>query len=166
MPSITYDSNKDLLTGQMILLLNGLVVAFAKSAKITFTTATVDTTNKFDGDFGSAIAGKRSYTVETESLLTEKTEAESYHALMKAIIAGTPLPFVFGTMSYTKNADGTISDPVIDTSHPSYKGNVILTSLEITSEAGNVATNTLQATGSGPLTPVDATAPAGGTTGE
>ena len=156
--TVNYGSNANVKIGQLILFMGDLPVAYAKSAKMTLSASITDTTNKMDGSWGSGIAGKRSATFESEGLLTEQASTQNYHALVKALIAGAPLSFQFGTMKATQNADGTLSDVAVDTTFPNYKGSLILTSLEITSEAGNVATNTVQAQSSGPITPVDAVA--------
>lgn len=151
----TYNSNDNVKVGQMIIFLKGLPAAYAKSAKMQINVATVDTSNKFDGVWGSVIAGKRGYTINSESLLTEQKGAQSYHDLIKAMIDGTPLDFQFGTMKSSVDDDGNMTGVAIDTTFPNYKGKVLLTSIDITSEQGAVATNSMQGTGSGKLTTVD-----------
>ena len=160
---VKYNSNANVKVGQMIIFLKGLPHAYAKSAKLQINAATTDTSNKFDGVWGSVIAGKRGFTINSDSVLTEQEGALSYHELTKAIIAGEPLDFQFGTMKADgPDADGNISNVVIDPALPNYKGKVILTSLDITSEQGAVATSSVQGTGSGPLIPVDPVVPASG----
>jgi hypothetical protein len=157
MAEISYKSDEDVKTGQLILLIDGLPHAFATSATLSISTNVIDTSNKFDGSWQSGLAGKKSYTVASEALMTEKEGAESYKKLIDAQIAGKPIPFVFGTLKTTEDAaTGAVTSVVIDTACPSYKGNLIITSNELKSEAGDLGKHSLQSQGSGPLIPVAA----------
>jgi ABC-type uncharacterized transport system YnjBCD ATPase subunit len=62
-------------------------------------------------------------------------------------------------MKSSVDDDGNMTGVAIDTTFPNYKGKVLLTSIDITSEQGAVATNSMQGTGSGKLTLVDPVVP-------
>lgn len=157
MPNVVYKSDEEVKEGQFILTIAGVPVAYATNAQMTLTTKTIDTSNKMDGSWDSTKAGKKGFTINSESLLTDQAGTTSYDALIKAQIAGEPIAMVFGTMKYTEDATtGALTAVAIDTTMPSYKGNIVITSTEIQSQSGDLAKSTMQATGSGPLIPVAA----------
>ena len=159
MADLTYKSDANVKTGQLILKIAGVPVAYATSASLTLSTNVIDTSNKMDGSWQSGVAGKKSYTVSSEQLLTEQKDSKSYHSLLKAQIEGKPVAFEFGTMTYNEDpSDGSLSGVAIDTSCPSYSGNIIINSFELQSEANDLAKSTLQAQGSGPLVVTEPTA--------
>jgi hypothetical protein len=157
MPELSYKSDENVKTGQFILTVDGLSVAYANNAQLTITTDPVDTSNKMDGMWKSAKAGKKSWAINSEAMLTEQAGTESYDALIKAQIVGDPIAVVFGTLKGTVDpTTGAMSAVAIDTTMPSYKGNIIITSNEIQSQSGDLAKHTMQAQGSSPLLTVGA----------
>ena len=152
--NISYKSDENVKVGQLILKTGGIAVAYATSAQLTISTDVIDTSNKMDGSWKSGLAGKKSYTVNSEALLTEQEGAKSYKDLINAQIAGQPIAFEFGTMKSTEGADGSLQNVDIDPAYENYSGNLIITQNDIQSKSGDLAKHTFQAQGSGPLIPV------------
>lgn len=163
------DSRKDIYRGQLFLFLDDLPVAFAKTATLEVTTEEVDITNKMMGDWSGSLPGRKSYTISSESLITRKEltspdpEATggdklemSFDRLLKAQIDGKTLSFKMGKAKAEDkdNFGGTFT---LDTTEINYTGEVMITSLSVTSESGNIATLSASFKGIGGLSQVDAT---------
>ena len=165
------DSRTDIYRGQLFLFLDGLPVAFAKTATLEVTTEEVDITNKMMGDWAGSLPGRKSYTISSESLITRKklpsaeeaTGADklemSFDRLLKAQIEGNTLEFKMGKPK-TADKDNFGGTFTLDATDINYTGEVMITSLSVTSESGNIATLSASFKGIGGLSQVDA-APAG-----
>lgn len=162
------DSRNDIYRGQLFLFLDGLPVAFAKTATLEVTTEEVDITNKMMGDWAGSLPGRKSYTISSESLITRKklTSAQeatgadklemSFDRLLKAQIEGNTLEFKMGkaTAADKDNFGGTFT---LDATDINYTGEVMITSLSVTSESGNIATLSASFKGIGGLSQVEGT---------
>ena len=157
MADVTFNSNKNVKREQMIIFLNDKPVAYARNATITINNNITDTSNKFDGAWDTGIITGHGYTITTEALITEQPDATSYKALMDAASGGDAVPFVFGTLKKAVDeVTGDITGVAIDTTKPSWKGSINISSFELQSESKNLATSTLNGTGTGKLVAVAA----------
>lgn len=150
---VKHDANTDIIRGQFFLFVDEIPVAFASSASLEITTEEIDISNKMMGDWAAALPGKKSYTISSESLLTRLDGAMSFDALLTKQIAGDTLSFAFGEASITDktNTGGKFS---LDTAKVNYKGTVMITSLSLKSDNGQIATCSSQFKGIGALEPV------------
>jgi Phage major tail protein 2. len=154
MAAVKLDSSVDILKGPLMLFIGDNPLAFEKSSKLSTNTDEIDVSNKMMGDWAGSLAGKKSFSFSSDSLTTKKTGACSYDTLLDAQIAGTPLNFKFAPgVSADKDAFGGTFTP--DTTQRSYTGKAIITSLEITSEAGTLVTCSATLKGVGALVPVE-----------
>lgn len=152
MADVTYQSNQNVKLGQLIISIDGKLHAYATSAKLTLNTDLIDTSNKFDGSWASKLAGKKSWSISSDAFLTEQKDTLSYNALLKAQIAGKPVAMEFGELKYTEDEKtGNLTAASIDKGKPYFTGNIIITSMDLSSDAGDLAKNSLQAEGAGPL---------------
>jgi len=157
MAAVKLDSSADIFKGSLMLFIEDNPLAFEKSSKLSATTDEIDVSNKMMGDWAGSLAGKRSFSITSDALTTKKTGAYSYDTLLDAWIAGTPLSFKFAPGASTdKDAFGGTFTP--DATQKSYTGKAIITSLELTSESGTLATCSATFKGVGALTPVAGTA--------
>ena len=157
MAAVKLDSSVDVLKGPLMLFIEDNPLAFEKSSKLSMTADELDVSNKMMGDWAGSLSGKKSFSFSSDALTTKKTGACSYDTLMDAWIAGTPLNFKFAPGASTdKDAFGGTFTP--DATQKSYTGKVIVTSLEITSEAGALVTCSATLKGVGALVPVAGTA--------
>lgn len=127
---VKLDSSKDIYRGELMLFVGEDPIAFASSAGLDISTEELDISNKMMGDWAGSLAGKKSFTVSSESLLTRKEGAMSFDKLLEKQIAGEPLDFFFGSAKAEDkdNFGGTFSK---DTAQKNYTGKVIITSLSL-----------------------------------
>lgn len=148
------DSRTDIYRGQLFVFVGELPIAFASTATLEVTTEEVDISNKMMGDWTGSLPGKKSYTVTSESFITRKEGEMSYDTLLATQIEGTTLKFFFGeaTSADKDNFGGTFTP---DKTQMNYTGEVMITSLSVTSEAGQIATCSVSFKGIGGLVQVE-----------
>lgn len=132
------DSRTDIYRGQLFVFVGELPIAFASTATLEVTTEEVDISNKMMGDWAGSLPGKKSYTVSSESFVTRKEGEMSFDTLMEKQIAGETLNFYFGDAK-AEDADNFGGTFQTDTTQVNYTGEVMITSLSVTSEAGSIA---------------------------
>lgn len=159
------NSSTDIYQGQLFAFIGEDPVAFASSASLEVSVEEIDISNKMMGAWAGALAGKRSYSISSESFITRVKGAMSYDTLLEKMIAGDPIDFFFGEAASTDkdNFGGTFTP---DKAKINYTGKVLITSLTITSEAGQIAKCSASFKGVGALVPVAGTAPAPANAGE
>lgn len=152
------DSSKDIFRGELMLFIGEDPVAFGSSAGLDISTEELDISNKMMGDWAGSLAGKKSFTISSESLLTRKEGALSFDTLLEKQIAGDPLDFFFGSAkaSDQDNFGGTFEK---DDKQVNYTGKVIITSLSIKSDNGQIVSVSASFKGVGALTPVKPVTP-------
>lgn len=151
---VKLDSSKDIYRGELMLFVGEDPIAFASSAGLEISTEELDISNKMMGDWAGSLAGKKSFTVSSESLLTRKEGAMSFDKLLEKQIAGEPLDFFFGSAKAEDkdNFGGTFSK---DTAQKNYTGKVIITSLSLKSDNGQIVSCSASFKGVGALKPVE-----------
>lgn len=154
MAGVKLDSRKDIYRGELFVFADGEPIAFASTATLEVTTEEIDISNKMMGDWSGSLPGKKSYIVSSEALITRKEGAMSYDALLKKQIAGETLEFFFGeaTSADKDNFGGTFAQ---DTTKMNYTGEVMITSMSVTSEAGQIAKCSSSFKGIGGLSQVE-----------
>ena len=132
------DSRTDIYRGELFVFVGDQPIAFASTATMEVTTEEIDISNKMMGSWSGALPGKKSYTISSESLVTRKEGTMSFDTLLAKQIASETLSFYFGEASSTDkdNFGGTFDK---DTKKMNYTGEVMITSLSVTSEAGQIA---------------------------
>lgn len=157
MAATKLDSRKDIYRGELFVFVGEQPIAFASTATLEVTTEEIDISNKMMGDWAGSLPGKKSYTVSSESLMTRKDGAMSYDTLLAKQIAGETLSFFFGeAMAADKdNFGGTFNQ---DKTKMNYTGEVMITSMSLTSEAGQIAKCSSSFKGIGGLSQVEGTA--------
>ena len=150
------DSSKDIFRGELMLFIGEDPVAFGSSAGLDISTEELDISNKMMGNWAGSLAGKMSFTISSESLLTRKEGALSFDTLLEKQIAGDPLDFFFGSAkaSDQDNFGGTFEK---DDKQVNYTGKVIITSLSVKSDNGQIVSVSASFKGVGALTPVKPT---------
>lgn len=155
------DSSKDIHRGELMLFVGEDPIAFGSSAGLDISTEELDISNKMMGDWAGSLAGKKSFTISSESLLTRKEGAMSFDTLLAKQIEGEPLDFFFGSAKAadSDNFGGTFTK---DTTQVNYTGKVIITSLSIKSDNGQIVSVSASFKGVGALTPVEPVTPSQG----
>lgn len=149
------DSSTEIYRGELFLFIGEDPIAFASSAGLDISTEEIDISNKMMGDWAGSLPGKKSYTISSESLLTRKEGAMSYDALLAKQIKGELLDFHFGgaTAADKDNFGGTFTK---DATQKSYTGKVMITSLSLKSDNGQIASCSVSFKGVGAIKPVEA----------
>lgn len=144
------DSSVDIFRGELMLFVGEDPVAFGSSAGLDISTEELDISNKMMGDWAGSLAGKKSFTISSESLLTRKEGALSFDTLLEKQITGDPLEFFFGSAKAADkdNFGGTFTK---DTAQVNYTGKVIITSLSIKSDNGQIVSVSASFKGVGAL---------------
>lgn len=144
------DSSKDIFRGELMLFIGEAPVAFGSSAGLDISTEELDISNKMMGNWAGSLAGKMSFTISSESLLTRKQGAMSFDTLLAKQIEGEPLDFFFGSAKVTgeDNSGGTFEK---DDAQTNYTGKVIITSLSIKSDNGQIVSVSASLKGVGAL---------------
>lgn len=161
MPATKLNSRDDIYRGQLMLFSDENPLAFATTATLEITTEAIDISNKMMGDWAGSLPGRKSYTITSESLITYKDGALSYGTLVDKQISGATIPFKFaeGKASDADNFGGTFT---ADTTKDNFEGEVMITSISLTSEQGNIARATVNLQGIGSLTHNKGTVSGGG----
>ena len=148
------DSSVDIFRGELMLFVGEDPIAFGSSAGLDISTEELDISNKMMGDWSGSLSGKKSFTISSESLLTRKEGAMSFDTLLDKQIKGDPLDFFFGSAKATDkdNFGGTYTK---DTEQKNYTGKVIITSLSIKSDNGQIVSVSASFKGVGALKPVE-----------
>lgn len=148
---VKLDSRQDIYRGQLMLFVDDNPLAFATTATLEISTEAVDISNKMMGGWAGNLPGRKSYTISSEALITYKEGALSYGTLIDKQINDETLSFKFaeGTADDADNFGGTFEP---DTTKDSFSGEVMITSLSLTSEQGNIARVSISLTGIGGLT--------------
>lgn len=147
------DSSKDIYRGELMLFIGDEPIAFASSCGLDVSTEEIDISNKMMGDWAGSLPGKKSFTLSSESLLTRKEGAMSFDTLLSKQIAGEVLDFFLGSPASADkdNFGGTFTK---DTKQKNYTGKVIITSLSIKSDNGQIVSCSASFKGIGALNPV------------
>lgn len=150
MAATKLDSRQDIYRGQLMLFADSNPLAFATTATMEVTTEEVDISNKMMGNWSGYLPGRKSYTISSEALITYKEGALSYATLLDKQINDQTLPFQFGEgkAADADNFGGTFE---LDTTKDNFSGEVMITSLSLTSEQGNIARVTTSLRGIGGL---------------
>lgn len=158
------DSRKDIYRGQLFLFVNGMPLAFATTATLEVTTEEVDISNKMMGGWSGSLPGRKSYTISSESLVTRKDGEMSYDTLLAKQIADETLQFAMcdAAASDQDNFGGTFE---MDEESVKYSGEVMITSLSVTSEQGQIAKCSASLKGIGGLSQANAPTPPQESTG-
>ena len=161
MAPIKHDSNTDIFRGQLFIFTteDQKPMAYGKDATLNITTEEIDISNKMmSGGWAGSLPGKKSFTVTSESLLTQKDGQESFGSLLKKQINDETFPFVIGEAKVTEQTP-TGGKFELDTTKPYYKGTVMITSLDVKSTDGDIATCSASFTGVGALVEGEVTPP-------
>lgn len=154
--AVAHDSNKDLVRGELFLFINDSPIAFSSSCGLDISTEEIDISNKMCGDWAASLPGKKSFTLSCESLLTRLEGAMSFDTLLAKQIAGETMDFFYGEAKVTEktNVGGKFEK---DNAQQNYTGKVMLTSLSLKSDNGQIASCSASFKGIGAISPMNST---------
>lgn len=142
--------------GRMMLFLGGKSISYATSHSLNINLELTETSNKDENNPVSGVswqtqeANVASWDASTENLYSIDGQGNNYDDLYDLMTAGTPVEAIFDLAS-----GDTMNVPtggwVPDARHPYFKGNVIITSLQLNAPNGEYANYTANFTGVGAL---------------
>lgn len=158
---VKHDSNEDIFRGQLFLFIDDKPFAFAKTASLSVSSSEVDVANKMMEGWEASLYGKNGYTISSDSLYTQKEGLLSYDALLDKLINKETVDFYLGQVIKTEgtNTGGKFAK---DLTKKHYTGTAMITSLDLTSDDGEIATCSTSLKGVGALVPNDPVAPVTG----
>ena len=83
-----YDSASDIMQGQMLIYVDNALFAFSTSTELALNTNMVDTSNQLDGGWESSLPGKKGWTLNGQSFVTQNNGGTSADALLAKQISG------------------------------------------------------------------------------
>lgn len=120
-------------------------VAYSTSCSLNISSDSIDTSNKMSGVWASALAGKLSWTISTEALMSY--DSTGYGYFFDKLVARTPFLIKFGQIK-----DISTSDFDMDIKKTYYTGQAYCNSCNLTADNGGVCTMSIEFTGDGALT--------------
>lgn len=151
MASIKHESNTDIFRGQLFIFVGDDPIAFGTSASMSITAEEIDISNKMmAGNWKASLPGQKGFSITSESLLTRKEGQCSYDTLMDKLSNDETITFFLGQSKVT-NQTATGGEFALDKTQPYYTGNVMIASLDLTSENNGIATCSASFTGVGAL---------------
>ena len=127
------------------------VIAFGTSVELQTEQDTIDASSKMSCRWNSSLAGKCSYTINSDSLYTTASGQYSFDQLMAAMIDGKALPWAIGQAVDESGSTCTEKTFALDETKPHYKGTGIITSLSLSAGTDEIASCSLTLTGSGEI---------------
>jgi TP901-1 family phage major tail protein len=153
MAAIKHDSNTDIFRGQLFIFVGENPIAFGTNATMNITTEEIDISNKMmSGNWKGSLPGQKSFSITSESLLTQKEGEYSFDTLLDKQIDDETFAFFLGEATVTEQTP-TGGKFELDTTKKYYTGTVMITSLDLTSEVNGIATCSASFTGVGALVP-------------
>lgn len=141
-------ANKVINGTDLLLSMDGEVVAHAKSHTISITMDVRDTTSKTSGIWKEKAGGRMDWNTKVDALVSYEATICNYQTMMAAMLARTPV-----VITSIDNTGGTIVaglvTPVIGSSI--LTGDAIITNVELTSGDAENVTFSVTFDGSGPL---------------
>jgi predicted secreted protein len=120
-------------------------LAGSKSVDLAITTKTIDVSSKMSGNWDESIAGKNSYTLNSDFLFSTATGDTNFHSLQAIQATGGTVSFVLGT---------TTDLTAFSLTKGYYSGTAIINNLSIKGEQDGVLNGSVALTGVGELKPV------------
>lgn len=164
MTTISYDSGKDTLYGDKLMLYIEIVkkvaaedgnetetkevlpIAFGTSCNIDLSADTLDSTNKMSGDWKEALVGQVGWTMGSESLLSKKDGHLSFKTLKKIFVKRDPILVLIG-----KTKEDDAASDGFACAEEFVKGRAVITNLSMTAQTGQFCTCSIQLQGHGAL---------------
>lgn len=151
-------AGKKIKGSDMMFFVNGKCISFATSHQLSIKSETKDVSNKDEGgDWSFSEVGLLSWSGKSENMYSIDGNGNNYDDLFDFMIKKTP---IMATFSKKKEEVSDVTETTAGwtASKPDYEGKVIITSLELTANAGDYATYSVEFTGVGELKRVTAEA--------
>jgi len=140
--AVTFNTLTDVKKAQRMLFIGDsgseMPMAYATSAGLSFSADDIDVSNKADGGWATSMQGKKSAEISVDGLVAANSTMADEGTLFNAFKNGTTLKFKYAYVTIAESSDGTQTTVNIDTTKPMYTGSCVITSLDLTSDNGDV----------------------------
>lgn len=144
---------QDVILGtDLMLFKGGKALAVATSCKLTINANVLETSSKDSGKWVSKQAAKLSWTASSDNLFT----VSDYKSLVDAMIKREKVELQFSTVANADSDGGGIPTSGWTPATDGYKGDAIITSIDMNASDNENATYTVSFEGVGALTAVTA----------
>lgn len=151
--------NQVIKGSDLMVFVGGKSIALATSHSLTISADTKETSSKDSGGkWQTSEVGTLNWSMKSENLFSaEGTAGETYDALFEKMIARTPVTLVFALeKDYATKADEVPETGWTAATNMGYRGQAIITNLEISAPNGDNATFSVDFTGVGAIQKVAA----------
>ena len=125
--------------------------AYATECSLSLSANQIDTSNKQQGAWASALPGQISWSISTSALYTNQN---NYGQIFDKFTQRKPISVIFGLAKGTDSSGNF--DPSINMEGEHYMGTAYITSLELNAGTSEVASFSVEFTGEGQLARVPA----------
>ena len=160
----TYNTSEDVKKSMRMLFLcetaSGTYqpIAYSTSDGLSFSKDNIDTSNKMDGDWASNLGGVKSAELSNEAFCAYKDGITGEVALFTAFNEDKALFFKYAYANVTYDEDGLATEIEIDNTKVMYTGMMKISSLELTSDNGDVCKYSVSGASQGAVKQVSASA--------
>lgn len=148
-----WNENNDLIQGNKLNLYIGsahTVVAYGTNASLQVDTETLDTSSKFACRWSSALGGKASYTINSDSMYSSNEDGISFDSFITMMVKGDQVDWVLGEESAWTGTCAT-NPHTLDTTKTYYNGKGIISSCSLEAGMDEATTCSITITGAGPV---------------
>lgn len=147
------------LLGQNIqIYVGGESIAYAKDSQISISVDTVDVSNKDHGGFEAVEAGLVHWSMTSNNVIGNTRSGKGFDDLLELMLKKEPVDVIFGVKDTTVDRNDEYNVPETGgwavPTKGGRKGKALITSLDMSSPNGEVATMNVTLTGCSPLTKV------------
>ena len=139
-------------------------IAFAKDSQISISVSEVDVSNKDHGGYSAFEAGLVDWSMTSNNLIANKRSGKGFDDLLELLLAKEPVDVIFGMKDVTVDRNDEYTVPETGgwpkPTKSAWKGKALITSLDMSSPNGEIASMNVTLKGCSPLTKVNT---AGGT---
>ena len=148
-----------MLLGQNIqLYVAGETIAYAKDSQISISVSEIDVSNKDHGGYSAFQAGLVDWSMTSNNLVASKRSGKGFDDLLELLLKKEPVDVIFGTKDTTVDRNDEYNVP--DTggwpvpTKGGWKGKALITSLDMSSPNGEIASMNVTLKGCSPLTKI------------
>ena len=149
-----------MLYGQNIqIYVAGQTIAYAKDSQISISVSEVDVSNKDHGGYSAFQAGLVDWSMTSNNLVASKRSGKGFDDLLELLLAKEPVDVIFGMKDTVvdRNDEYSVGEtggwPV--PTKGGWKGKALITSLDMSSPNGEIASMNVTLKGCSPLTKVN-----------
>lgn len=148
-----WNENADLIQGQKLnlyLTSGKTVVAYGTNASLQIDSEQLDVSSKFSCKWASALGGKASYTINSDSLYSSSEDGISFDTFVEMMVRGDQVEWYLGEEQAWSGTCAT-NPHTLDTTKTYFNGRGIITSTSIEAGLDEAVSCSITIAGAGPV---------------